>query len=102
MRDPAANRPNPPLIFHLPSSISHPSCILFTECSESFSCIWYTESSESWTAASLAPMLGDVRVTKTNDSNSIPPFVKPTDSPRRVQETPIGLSNPLSFGHHFA
>ena len=38
----------------LPSSISHPSCILSSESSESFSCILYTECSESWTAAPLA------------------------------------------------
>ena len=64
MGDPAADRPNPPPIFQLPSSIfhllssiSHPSCILSSECSESFSCIWYTESSESWTASSLARMV---------------------------------------------
>src|SRR6266699_607273 len=42
---------------HLPSSISLPLCILYTECSESFSCILYTEVSESWTAAALARMV---------------------------------------------
>src|SRR6266702_1924808 len=46
--------PSPSPIFHLLSSISHPSCILYTESSESFSCILFTECSESWTADSLA------------------------------------------------
>src|SRR6266849_4732219 len=94
MGDPAANRPNSPPLFPLPSSISHPSCILCTESSESFSCILYTECSESSTAASLAPMLGDVRITKNNDSSSMPPFLEPTDPPRRVQEIPTSLINP--------
>src|SRR6266516_4163234 len=66
MGDPAANRPNSPPLFHLPSSISHPSCILCTESSESFSCVLYTECSESWTAASLARMVDRVRVTKNH------------------------------------
>jgi len=63
-------------IFHLPSPISHPSCILYTESSESFSCILYTEFSESWTAASFACMVDDVRVTKNNGS-SLPASLAP-------------------------
>jgi len=49
--------PETPPIIHLLSSISHPSCILYIESSESFSCILDIECSESWTAASLAPMV---------------------------------------------
>ena len=63
-------------LFPLPSPISHPSCILYTESSESFSCILYTEFSESWTAASLARMVDGVRVTKNNDS-SLPGSLAP-------------------------
>src|SRR6266581_2245582 len=96
MGEPAANRPNPPPIFQLPSSIfhllssiSHPSCILFTECSESFSCIWYTESSESWTTASLARIVVGVKtMIQTRCRLSLNRRAPPAWA---VQETPTSL-----------
>src|SRR5438046_10681097 len=97
MCDPAASRPCPPPLFHLLSSISHPSCISCTESSESFSCILYTEVSESWTAALLARMVDRVRVNISDDSNTMLPILKSGDSQDEFKKLrPVSLIPRLS------